>query len=101
MSAGVPTAVSRAAFALTGVPARTARRLSARTRTVVYRAGLADGRSVVIKLYAATARRNAFTESAAIRAVAGHVPVPALIGYGHVPGNEATALVTADLGPPP
>ncbi|WP_234421981.1 aminoglycoside phosphotransferase family protein [Streptomyces sp. CB00316] len=95
----MPPAVSRAAIALTGAPARTARRLSARSRTAVYRAGLADGRSVVIKLYAATARRNAITESAAIRAVADHVAVPTVVGYGHIPGHEATALITTDLGP--
>lgn len=99
MNPGLPPAVSRAALALTGVPARTGHRLSARSRTAVYRAGLADGRSVVIKLYAATARRNAITESAAFRAVADHVPVPAVLGYGHIPGHEATALITTDLGP--
>ncbi|MFI8372388.1 phosphotransferase [Streptomyces sp. NPDC085466] len=98
MTARVPAAVVRAAIALAGAPAHAAQRLSARSRTAVYRAGLADGRSVVITLYAATARRNAITESAAIRAVADHVSVPAVIGYGHVPGHEATALVTADLG---
>nr|WP_237694345.1 aminoglycoside phosphotransferase family protein [Streptomyces sp. SID2563] len=89
----------RAALALAGAPARTACRLSVRSRTAVYRAGLADGRSVVIKLYAATARRNAGTESAAIRAASGHVPVPAVVGYGNVPGHDATALITCDLGP--
>ncbi|MEV0302086.1 phosphotransferase [Streptomyces prasinus] len=99
MTGAVPAVVSRAALTLAGVQARTACRLSARSRTAVYRTGLADGRSVVIKLYAATARRNASTESAAIRAVVGHVPVPAVIGYGHVPGHEATAFITSDLGP--
>ncbi|CAM5539637.1 hypothetical protein SNARM312S_04699 [Streptomyces narbonensis] len=99
MTAGVPAAVSRACTALVGAPAITASRLSARSRTAVYRAGLVDGRSVVVKLYAATALRNAITESAAIRAVADHVPVPAVLGYGHIPGHEATALITTDLGP--
>ncbi|WP_371791571.1 phosphotransferase [Streptomyces sp. NBC_01471] len=99
MIGAVPAVVARAALALAGVPAHAACRLSARSRTAVYRVGLADGRSVVIKLYAATARRNATTESAAIRAVSGHVPVPAVNGYGHVPGHEATALITSDLGP--
>ncbi|MFF5766740.1 aminoglycoside phosphotransferase family protein [Streptomyces tanashiensis] len=98
MTARVPAAVVRAAIALTGAPPHAAQRLSSRSRTAVYRAGLADGRNVVIKLYTATARRNAITESAAIRAVADHVAVPTVIGYGHVPGHEATALVTADLG---
>ncbi|MFJ5074974.1 aminoglycoside phosphotransferase family protein [Streptomyces sp. NPDC088553] len=95
----VPAAVARAAFGLVGVPVRAAHRLSARSRTVVHRALLTDGRSVVIKLYEATARRNAITEAAAIRAAATHVPVPAVLAYGHVPGHEVTALVTADLGP--
>ncbi|MFJ1744312.1 phosphotransferase [Streptomyces microflavus] len=99
MTGAVPAVVSRAARTLAGAPARTACRLSVRSRTAVYRAGLADGRSVVIKLYAATARRNAATESAAIRSVADHVPVPTVVGYGHVPGHEATALITSDLGP--
>jgi Ser/Thr protein kinase RdoA (MazF antagonist) len=64
----------------------------------VYRAFLGDGRSVVIKLYAVTARRNAITEAAAVRTVARHVPVPAVLAYGDVLGHEVTALITADLG---
>ncbi|MFB7412427.1 phosphotransferase [Streptomyces sp. NPDC056202] len=95
----VPAAVARAAFGLVGVPVRAAHRLSARSRTVVYRAFLTDGRSVVIKLYAVTARRNAETEAVAVRAVAKHVSVPAVLAHGHVPGHEVTALITADLGP--
>ncbi|MFD5191282.1 aminoglycoside phosphotransferase family protein [Streptomyces sp. NPDC058357] len=95
----VPAVVVRAALGLVGVPVRGAHRLSARSRTVVHRAFLADGRSVVIKLYAGTARRNAITEAAAIRAVSRHVPVPAVLAHGHVPGHAATALITADLGP--
>lgn len=99
MTAGVPAVVSRACTTLLGVPARTAQRLAAGTRTAVYRTGLADGRSVVVKLYAATARRNAITEGSAIRAVATHVPVPAVIGCGALPRHGSTALITADLGP--
>ncbi|MFI8514049.1 phosphotransferase enzyme family protein [Streptomyces sp. NPDC085460] len=95
----VPAAVLRAAVGLVGVPVRAAHRLSARSRSVVYRAGLADGRSVVIKLYAATARRDAISEAAAMRTAGPHVPVPTVLAYGHVPGHQATALVTADLGP--
>lgn len=99
MTAGVPAAVSRACTALIGVPARNVQRLAAGTRTAVYRTGLADGRSVVVKLYAATARRNAITEGSAIRAVGTRVPVPAVLGCGALPGHESTALITADLGP--
>ncbi|MFH8403056.1 aminoglycoside phosphotransferase family protein [Streptomyces anulatus] len=99
MTVAVPAAVSRAVLALAGAPVRTACRLSARSRTAVYRVGLMDGRSVVIKLYAATARRNAYTERAAMRAVTGHVLVPVVIGHGNIPGHEATALITSDLGP--
>ncbi|MFJ9817682.1 phosphotransferase enzyme family protein [Streptomyces sp. NPDC101151] len=99
MNGDVPAAVLRAAVGLVGVPVRTVHRLSARSRSVVYRAGLADGRSVVIKLYAATARRDAISEAAAIRAAGIYVPVPTVLAYGHVPGHQATALVTSDLGP--
>ncbi|MFI2432095.1 phosphotransferase [Streptomyces sp. NPDC018693] len=99
MTLDVPAAVSRTCLGLVGAPARVAHRLSARSRTVVYRAFLTDGRSVVVKVYAATARRNAITEAAALRAVAAHVAVPAVLAYGQVPGQGATALVTADLGP--
>ncbi|MFY0511751.1 aminoglycoside phosphotransferase family protein [Streptomyces anulatus] len=99
MTVAVPAAVSCAALTLAGAPVRTVCRLSARSRTAVYRVGLMDGRSVVIKLYAATARRNAYTERAAMRAVTGHVLVPVVIGYGNIPGHAATALITSDLGP--
>ncbi|KND39821.1 aminoglycoside phosphotransferase family protein [Streptomyces acidiscabies] len=99
MTGQVPAAVSRACAILLGVPARTAQRLAAGTRTAVYRTGLADGRSVVVKLYAATAHRNAITEGSAFRAVANRVPVPAVLGCGTLPWHGSTALITADLGP--
>lgn len=93
-----PAMVSRACISLLGTPARTAERLKASSRTAVHRVVLHDGRSVVVKLYAHTARRNAFTETAAIRAVETAVPVPRVLGCGTISSEGATALVLSDLG---
>lgn len=93
-----PPMVSRACAALLGTPTRTAERLKASPRTVVYRADLSDGRSVIVKLYAHTARRNAITEATAIRAAATVVPVPKILGCGITSDDGATALVQSDLG---
>jgi Ser/Thr protein kinase RdoA (MazF antagonist) len=90
--------VSRACATLLGMPARTAERLKAGSRTAVYRVGLHDGRSVLVKLYAHTARRNAITEATAIRAAACAVPVPKVLACGTTSSEGATALVMSDLG---
>lgn len=93
-----PAMVSRACNTLLGTPARTAERLTAGSRTAVFRAGLPDGRSVIVKLYDDTARRNALTEASAIRAAGVAVPVPQILGSGTVSRQGATALITSDLG---
>ncbi|MCX4734960.1 aminoglycoside phosphotransferase family protein [Streptomyces sp. NBC_01363] len=90
--------VSRACVKLLGTPARTGKPLKIGSRTAVYRAVLHDGRSVIVKLYAHTARRNAFTEATAIRAAEAAVPVPKVLGCGTTSGEGATALVMTDLG---
>ncbi|MFF3412905.1 phosphotransferase enzyme family protein [Streptomyces sp. NPDC002742] len=90
--------VSRACATLLGTSARSAERLKTGSRTAVYKVGLSDGRSVIVKLYAPTASRNAITEATAIRAVEAAVPVPRVLGCGAVSDAGATALVTADLG---
>ncbi|MFF3273133.1 aminoglycoside phosphotransferase family protein [Streptomyces chrestomyceticus] len=83
---------------LLGASPQSAERLATGSRTAVFRAGLLDGRSVITKLYAHDARRNALTEAAAIRAAEGAVPVPAVLGSGIISGAGATALITSDLG---
>ncbi|MFD4261381.1 aminoglycoside phosphotransferase family protein [Streptomyces sp. NPDC058534] len=93
-----PAMVSRASSTLLGSPALTGERLSAGSRTAVFRAGLRDGRSVIVKLYDHTARRNALTEAAAIRAAGVAVPVPQVLGSGTISSEGATALITSDLG---
>lgn len=93
-----PTMVSRACATLLGTPARSADRLKAGSRIAVYRTALHDGRNVVVKLYAPTARRNAFTEARAIRAAAKAVPVPEVLGRGTMSDEGATALILSDLG---
>ncbi|MFJ7998758.1 hypothetical protein ACIQ7D_16675 [Streptomyces sp. NPDC096310] len=87
------------------MPADSAERLKADSRSAVYRTALRDGRPVVVKLYASTAMRNAFTEATVIRAAAAVVPVPGVLGRGTVSDEGATALVRgsncrhlADLG---
>ncbi|UUU44327.1 aminoglycoside phosphotransferase family protein [Streptomyces sp. NBC_00162] len=76
----------------------TAERLANGRRTAVYRAALADSRTVVVKLYASIARRNAVTEAAAIRAVAVAVPTARILAAGRITGTDATALISEDLG---
>ncbi|NBE49892.1 phosphotransferase family protein [Streptomyces boluensis] len=93
-----PPMVSHVCSALLGLPARSAERLKAGSRTAVYRASVRDGRSVIVKLYAHTARRNALTEATAMRAAAAAVPVPKILGCGTTNSEGASALITADLG---
>lgn len=95
---GLPPAVVRACTSLLAVRPVTAERLAISNRTSVYRAGLADGRAVVVKLYAAATRRNAVTEAAAIRAAAGAVPTARVLAAGRVKGTDLTALISEDLG---
>ncbi|MDG4856707.1 aminoglycoside phosphotransferase family protein [Streptomyces sp. T-3] len=78
--------------------ARSTEPLTSSTRSAVYRVGLHDGRRVIVKLYAHTARRNAITEATAIRAAAGVVPVARVLGCGTVSSEGATALISSDLG---
>ncbi|OIK00196.1 phosphotransferase family protein [Streptomyces monashensis] len=93
-----PAMVARACSTLLGTPAWSAERLSAGSRTAVFRAGLRDGRSVIVKLYDHTARSNALTEAAAIRAAGVAVPVPQVLGSSTISSEGATALITSDLG---
>ncbi|CAM5666171.1 phosphotransferase family protein [Streptomyces fumanus] len=93
-----PALVSYACSALLGASVRTGERLSSGSRTAVFRAGLRDDRSVIVKLYDHTARRNALTEAAAIRAAGAAVPVPRVLGSGVISEEGATALITRDLG---
>lgn len=93
-----PPMVSHACATLLGTPTRTTERLKAGSRTPVYRAGLADGQSVIVKLYAPTAGRNAITEGTAMRAAESAVPVPKVLGCGTTSTDGATALITSDLG---
>ncbi|MFF7613530.1 aminoglycoside phosphotransferase family protein [Streptomyces lavendulae] len=76
----------------------TTERLAAGNRTSVHRARLADGRAVVVKLYASGTRRNAVTEAAAIRAAAGAVPTARVFAAGRIKGTDLTALISQDLG---
>ncbi|MEV8070850.1 aminoglycoside phosphotransferase family protein [Streptomyces sp. NPDC085995] len=93
-----PAMVTRACSALLGTPARSAERLSAGSRTAVFRAALPDSRSVIVKLYDHTARRDALAEAAAIRAAGVAVPVPQVLGSGTISSEGVTALITSDLG---
>lgn len=95
----VPPMVSRACGLFLRSPAKAAERLTASSRTAVYRVALHHGPSVIVKLYSRTARRNALTEATAIRAVSAAVPVPRVLGYGTTSTTGATALITSDLGP--
>ncbi|MHC0433819.1 aminoglycoside phosphotransferase family protein [Streptomyces sp. O3] len=93
-----PPMVSHACATLLGTSASTAERLKAGSRTAVYRAALHGGRTVIVKLYAHTARRNAITEATALRTAAAAVPAPKILGCGTTNGDGATALITTDLG---
>ncbi|MFW6725314.1 aminoglycoside phosphotransferase family protein [Streptomyces sp. MAR4 CNY-716] len=94
----VEPVVARACAELLRVGAAVSRRVKLGTRSTVYRVVLADGRQVVMKVFAGTARRNAMTEARVIDAAARLVAVPTVLGAGRVPGHLATALVTSDLG---
>ncbi|WP_405757488.1 phosphotransferase [Streptomyces sp. NBC_00073] len=92
--------MERACAELAGsAPAETVR-VHRGPKTAVYRVRLADGRPVVVKLFAADTTHGAADEARLLTAVAaaGRVRVPAVIGYGPVPGLAVSALVTADAG---
>ncbi|MBA2949582.1 phosphotransferase family protein [Streptomyces himalayensis] len=90
--------VARACRGLLDAEAVSSRRLAAGSRSVVYRVRLADGHRVVVKVYAATARRNALTEARVSTAAADFVAVPPVLAVGLVPSLGSTALITRDLG---
>lgn len=100
MTGGTTTAVEGACTELAGsAPAETAHVRSA-PNTAVHRVLLADGRPVVVKLFAADASHGAADEARLLAAVAesGRVRVPTVIGHGPVPGLNVSALITADAG---
>lgn len=68
--------------------------------SAVYRAVLADGRRVVVKLFAVTSAHGAQGEARIMRAVAasGRIAVPRVVGVGRLPGLSVTALVSEDAG---
>ncbi|MFI8100228.1 phosphotransferase [Streptomyces sp. NPDC086023] len=93
--------MERACAELAGsAPAETVR-VRRGPKTAVYRVRLADGRRVVVKLFAADTNHGAADEARLLAAVtaAGRVRVPVVIGHGPVPGLTVSALVTADAGP--
>ncbi|MFD5425517.1 phosphotransferase [Streptomyces sp. NPDC127084] len=92
--------MERACTELTGsAPAETVR-VRTGPKSAVYRVRLADGRPVVVKLFAADVSHSAADEARLLVAAreAGRVRVPAMIGHGPVPGLTASALITADAG---
>ncbi|MFE2475694.1 phosphotransferase [Streptomyces sp. NPDC059389] len=100
MTGGTCPAVERACAELAGsAPAET---VQARRgpKTAVYRVRLADGRPVVVKLFATDTTHGAADEARLLAAVtaAGRVRVPVVIGHGPVPGLAVSALVIADAG---
>ncbi|MFF4583044.1 phosphotransferase [Streptomyces sp. NPDC001389] len=100
MTGGTVLAVERACTELAGsTPAETVR-VRTGPKTAVYRVRLADGRRVVVKLFAADVSHSAADEARLLVAVteAGRVRVPAVIGHGPVPGLTVSALITADAG---
>ncbi|MFF5484776.1 phosphotransferase [Streptomyces virginiae] len=100
MTGGTVLAVERACTELTGsAPAETVR-VRTGPKTAVYRVRLADGRRLVVKLFAADVSHSAADEARLLVAVteAGRVRVPAVIGHGPVPGLTVSALITADAG---
>ncbi|MFM9538658.1 phosphotransferase [Streptomyces turgidiscabies] len=96
---GVAPVVARACWALLSTGVAKAGCMKLGSRSAVYRVSLTDGRSVVVKVFSESARRNAITEGRMIAAATGFVRVPAVLGCGPVPGHQATAVVTTDLGP--
>ncbi|MGW1563979.1 phosphotransferase enzyme family protein [Streptomyces sp. NPDC002144] len=90
--------VEQACVRLLRTSARDVTRLTLTPKAGVYRVTLADGRSVVIKLYAPARSFTAFTERDLIRAVSGHVATPTVLACGTVPPHGATVLITGDLG---
>ncbi|WP_312870757.1 phosphotransferase family protein [Streptomyces himalayensis] len=91
--------VVRACRGLLDAEAVSSRRLATGSRSLVYRVRLADGQGVVVKVYAATALRNALTEARVSAAAADFVAVPPVLAVGLVPSLGSTALITRDLGP--
>ncbi|MFD9728804.1 phosphotransferase [Streptomyces sp. NPDC059072] len=91
--------MERACAELAGsAPAETVQ-VSRGPKTAVYRVRLADGRPVVVKLFAADTTHRAADEARLLAAVtaAGRVRVPVVIGHA-VLGLTVSALVTADAG---
>ncbi|MFI5705213.1 phosphotransferase family protein [Streptomyces xanthochromogenes] len=66
----------------------------------MYRVTLADGRRVVVKLFAESCSHTAEDEARMLRAVAvsGRTAVPEVVAAGRVPGFGATALISQDAG---
>lgn len=99
MTAGrVEPVISRACSGLLSADALSSRMIKAGSRSAVYRVAVADGRRVIVKVFSDTARRNAISEGRVIEAAKGFIRAPAVLGCGPVPGQGATALITADLG---
>ncbi|MFF2787653.1 phosphotransferase family protein [Streptomyces sp. NPDC058049] len=100
MTGGTVLAAERACTALAGsAPAETVR-VRIGPKTAVYRIRLADGRLVVVKLFAAGVSHSAADEARLLTVItgSGRVRVPVVIGHGPVPGLTVSALITADAG---
>ncbi|MFJ6047649.1 phosphotransferase [Streptomyces sp. NPDC092307] len=100
MTGGTVLAVERACAELAGAASAETVRVRTGPKTAVYRVRLADGRPVVVKLFAADTSHRAADEARLLAAVteARRVWVPAVIGHGPVPGLTVSALITADAG---
>ncbi|WP_285524655.1 phosphotransferase [Streptomyces lavendulae] len=92
--------MERACVELAGSASAKTDRIRTGPKTAVYRVRLADGRPVVVKLFAADTSHRAADEAYLLATVteAGRVRVPAVIGHGPVPGLTVSALITADAG---
>ncbi|MFD9518149.1 phosphotransferase [Streptomyces sp. NPDC059979] len=100
MTGGTVLAVELACAELAGAAPTETVRVRTGPKTAVYRVRLADGRRVVVKLFAADVSHSAADEARllAVVAEAGRVRVPAVIGHGPVPGLTVCALITSDAG---
>ncbi|MFJ9940611.1 phosphotransferase [Streptomyces erythrochromogenes] len=100
MNGATVLAVERACAALANAAPAETFRVRTGPNAAVYRVRLADGRPVVVKLFAAGASHGAADEARLLAAVAAsrRVRVPAVIGQGPVPGLTVSALVTSDAG---
>ncbi|MCX5585546.1 aminoglycoside phosphotransferase family protein [Streptomyces erythrochromogenes] len=92
--------MERACAELAGAAPTETVRVRTGPKTAVYRVQLADGRRVVVKLFAADVSHSAADEARLLAVVAesGRVRVPAVIGHGPVPGLTVCALITSDAG---